>query len=182
MFFRSIGRIRFGKNFLKLYLSHMIVLIIPILLTGILSYQISFRAIEKEISLNNLKLMHFIHKSFTAMIEDLQVTALSLIYNESITSLVPGDRQASLFNIYRGTNALSKAANFEKLIRYVYVYDIRQGNVYSSDWGGTLKPEDVFEGKWIDQIRSGQVFRGWMKETPERKVFPGNSEELLYIQ
>lgn len=182
MFFKSTGKVKFGKNFLKLYLSHMIVLIIPIVLIGIFSYQISFRAIEKETSQNNLKLMRLIHKSFTVMVEELEIKVLNLIHNESITNLVPGDRQASMFNIYKGTTALSQATHFDDLIRFVYVYDIRQGKVYSSDRGGPREAESVFDSGWIEQILSNQVFTGWMKESPGRQVFLGNSRELLYIQ
>ncbi len=171
----------FGKTFVKLYVSFVLIIIALMTLLGYISYNLSGKSIEHEITKHNIQVLRQINKTYEQAFKNVENTAINLLKNQSTLNFI-NESSDIFYSLYKLSEEMSWIVYNEDVIKDIYIYSFNNRGVFSAK-NGFETDKKVIDYHWIQKLHAGEIGKKLTRTNFKEPIFLGSrGGNMVYLQ
>ncbi len=171
----------FGKTFVKLYVSFVLIIIALMTLLGYISYNLSGKSIEHEITKHNIQVLRQINKTYEQTFKNVENTAINLLKNQSTLSFI-NENSEIFYSLYKLSEEMSWIVYNEDAIKDIYIYSFNNRGVFSVK-NGFEKDKKVIDYHWMQKMHAGEIGEKLTRTSFKEPIFvESTGGNIVYLQ
>lgn len=170
--------------------SYILIILIPVAVTGIV-YYIAKNTIEEEINSSNELLLEKLKDNMDNTLSDIERFSAEVASSQNIQDVLSIDKldnDAHYYTIYKAANSLSNYRIFNSTLKRFYIYFnnlntvISRGTIYSQEvyYNGYLASEGYSMEKWLEAMNKS--YRGEYHVMPYHDDHAGDEKGVGFIR